>query len=217
MKSDFCLFSLFLCKISIQFCKNSLFKMKHLGILLFFVFLSSSVKILRQQFFNFLHFQRFSFQVAFLKIDKIEVKYNSNIVKVTMNLDNSEWNQTSVNWTANLVSDKMTTKFLQLVTVSIAEDSNDREYRRVLLKTTIDLCRLAQVQSTFFAKAFMENFLSASNYQLRFHFLFFWCYRNDLILLQLPVHAEKFNAHKLRVKFLKFFEFSLLSFRFQHI
>jgi hypothetical protein len=88
-------------------------------------------------------------------------------VKTSINLDNSYSEKTLINWTLIANSKKPALKMIQLITVSIPEDSNEREYRRVLLKTMVDLCRLSSVQSTFFAKAFMENFSESANWEFR--------------------------------------------------
>jgi hypothetical protein len=100
-----------------------------------------------------------------LKIDKFDYRYNKNGLKVIVNLDNSDSERTLFNFSLITSIEKTFVKMTQLVTISIAEDEKDMEYRRTLLKTTIDICRLGQIQSTYFAKAFMANFGASSDHE----------------------------------------------------
>jgi hypothetical protein len=102
-----------------------------------------------------------------LKIDTIDVKFNQKLNNVTVTLDNTDSKNTFINYTLDTFASKSFVKVVQLVTISIPEDENDREYRRVMLKTTVDLCRLGQIQSTYYAKAYMANFANTSNFEYK--------------------------------------------------
>jgi hypothetical protein len=73
-----------------------------------------------------------------------------------------------VTWIAESTKNKSAIKLIQLITISIPDDPNDEEYSRILLKTTINMCRMSQVQTNFFARAIMENFEASSNFEYKF-------------------------------------------------
>jgi hypothetical protein len=98
-----------------------------------------------------------------LKIDKFDYRYKNGL-KVIVDLDNSDSERTIFNFSLTDTTGKTFVKMTQLVTISIPDDDKDMEYRRTLLKTTIDICRLGQIQSTYFAKAFMANFGASADY-----------------------------------------------------
>lgn len=108
-----------------------------------------------------------------MKIDRLEFKYNDKIVKTSTTIDNSDSQFTAVNWTLISIAEKPTFKLFQLLTISIPKDDTDQNCQRVLLKTRIDMCRMMDVQATFYAKAFMETFANASNFAITSVFDYF--------------------------------------------
>lgn len=51
------------------------------------------------------------------------------------------------------------------VTIFLPEDENDTRYRRVFLRSTIDVNRmLKNMEGSFFVKALMENFLKSIDF-----------------------------------------------------
>jgi hypothetical protein len=62
---------------------------------------------------------------------------------------------------------KQAVKLRQFFTLSIAEDKYDKQFRKVMFSTTVDLCRLGEVQSNFLLRAYMASFKNASELDYR--------------------------------------------------
>lgn len=94
------------------------------------------------------------------------MKYNAEVSKLIMQLDNSDENKTLINFDAIFTTNKSCDKLTQMVTISLPENANDLIYRRTIFKTRINVCRMAIVQSRYFIRVFMENCSKVSNYEM---------------------------------------------------
>jgi hypothetical protein len=86
---------------------------------------------------------------------------------MTFNIDNSNPEKTAINFTTIAISTKPLVQFLQIVTLSIPEDEQDKLYRKVWFRTTVNICKLAQLQSNFLVKAFMSSFANPTTSEFR--------------------------------------------------
>jgi hypothetical protein len=112
-----------------------------------------------------------AFQECLLKIDKAEVKINKNSVNILYS--NTNPNKTLINISWFPTKDKVALKIFLSLKVSIAENERDHNYGRTLMKTTFDLCRIIEVQSTFIAKVMMENFQKSTKFEPKFSVFLF--------------------------------------------
>jgi hypothetical protein len=92
-----------------------------------------------------------------LKVDSFDYKFNPKLQNITVGIDNSNPELTAINFTIIPISMKPLTNLIQIVTLTMPEDEQDKLYRKVLFRTTINVCRLGQIQSNFLVKAFMES------------------------------------------------------------
>lgn len=126
-------------------------------------------------------------QFGYLKVDQLDVVANENINKVNVSLDNSDPEKTSISFFSQLITDKemlrakvkeinssrlCTVIFLQIMFLLRASGEtvkNEKLFRcgAEILKTNIDVCKMAKIQSTTFAKVLMENFAHSSDFELK--------------------------------------------------
>lgn len=116
--------------------------------------------------FSFNH--NWSLKETLLKIDKVETRFNKKVVIFTITLDNSHPEKTLINTTSYSVTEKTIVQMIAMVTISLPEDSTDKEFHRILFKSSFDVCKIEKIQSTFVIKALMENFASSANFNNRF-------------------------------------------------
>lgn len=108
------------------------------------------------------------FQNSLLKVDKLEVKCNKKIANNSISYDNTDPEKTVFNVTQISIVNKTAVKVLQIVTISIPEDENDREYRKIIFKSSFDVCKFADIQSTYVARALLGNFQESADFEIKF-------------------------------------------------
>lgn len=144
------------------------------SLLLFLSFLIASVNSKTSLFLQLSPYNQtfFSIKEALLKIDRFDVKVNLKVGNVFSALDNSHDQYTVLNLTVVNNIEKLVVKMKHVFTLSIPENSRDQNYGRVFLKTTVDACRMASIQSNVYVKSLMANFNNFSNFEMKYEKLF---------------------------------------------
>lgn len=92
---------------------------------------------------------------------------NPKVANFTFDIDNSNDQYSVINFFSTNNTNKPVVKLKQRLTISIPEDSKDESYGKILLQTSVDVCRMGSIQSNIAVKLFMENFANVSNFDLK--------------------------------------------------
>lgn len=87
----------------------------------------------------------------------------------------------TVNYTHDLKGNSITnisfvntatiTKIMLYIEIRAAEDNNDREYKRLLIKTVVDTVKATKsMQTNLFLKGFLANIVEHMDFELKFPF-----------------------------------------------
>lgn len=120
--------------------------------------------------------------IADVYLNRIEYSCDYNVINCTVNHTNSSPHTLLLNIDCDLR--KNLSKVVIYAKLRIPEDSNDRDFKKVILSTTIDLRKLFNgAHSSGLVKAFIKPFLSSMNFEpefpikavsniISFHFMF---------------------------------------------
>lgn len=102
----------------------------------------------------------FILQDAYLKLDNYTVKIDENYISSKFTFNRSDGNGIVVNGENILKVDAQ--KLQHRIILSTPESKDDKEYSHILMTTTIDLCKIATVQTNMLVRAFMQSYLRTS-------------------------------------------------------
>ncbi|CRL02684.1 CLUMA_CG015947, isoform A [Clunio marinus] len=95
---------------------------------------------------------------------------NEKFNKLNLTLDNSDPERTLINYTSRLTYEKgiARAKIVFVLRASLDSSKGEKLFKcgRELSKTNIDVCKMAKMQSSTFAKLLMENFAPSANFQI---------------------------------------------------
>jgi len=110
--------------------------------------------------------------IAYFKLDDMDFRFNEKFVNASLTWDNSHPDYTSINFTLIPLLNVTTMKgSLLLVGSAYSEQVKYRTPRyecdREIIKGSVDLCRIGEMQGSMIAKVLMENFAKSANFDLR--------------------------------------------------
>lgn len=102
-------------------------------------------------------------------IEKWNFKVNERFVRQNFTLFNDNIHDSVMNFTFELLAvvERCTVK----LNIKMAESSSDQNYRREVLRTSIDAEKAFKgIYGNYFTRAFMENYLKSADFELKFPF-----------------------------------------------